>query len=161
VFRIKLDPGKLLGNAVARSTQPLCGLANVTGNFRTMNIVTVTPERRIDRLTFHPAAAYDHEMHIGNFTCRHCAAELQFNTSDFERHYLSRHSNLEPEVARAFDHARALNTETWECFLDFNCFSCGAPARITYNPIEYRMGSFYYKVVSVLEAEDWDRGSPH
>jgi hypothetical protein len=121
-----------------------------------MNIVTVTPERRIDRLIFHPAAAYDREMHIGIFTCRHCSAELQFNTSDFERHFLSKHSNLEPVIARAFDEARPLNAKSWECFLDFNCVSCGAPARITYNPVEYRMGSFYYEVSSVLETEEWN-----
>ncbi|OLE53679.1 MAG: hypothetical protein AUG51_12525 [Acidobacteria bacterium 13_1_20CM_3_53_8] len=121
-----------------------------------MNIVTVTSERRIDRLIFHPAAEYDHEMHIGNFTCRHCGAEIQFNTSDFERHFLSRHSNLDPVLSQAFDEVRPLNTESWECFLDFNCFACGAPARIAYNPVEYRMGSFYYKLAVVLEAEEWN-----
>ena len=37
---------------------------------RSMKIVTVAPEKRIDRLVFHPAAPYDHEMHIGKFGCR-------------------------------------------------------------------------------------------
>jgi hypothetical protein len=123
---------------------------------RNMNIVTVAPETRIDRLIFHPAATLDHVMHIGIFTCRHCGAALQFNTSDFERHFLSKHSNLEPKLRREFDEVRPLNAETWECFLDFNCISCGAPARITYNPIEYHMGSFYYEVASVLETEEWN-----
>jgi hypothetical protein len=121
-----------------------------------MNIVAVAPEMRIDRLKFHPAAAYDHEMHIGNYACKHCGTELQFTTSDFERHFLSKHSNLQPALQRAFDEARPLGAEAWECFLDFNCPSCAAPARITYNPVEYRMGSFYYEISSVLETEEWN-----
>ena len=124
-----------------------------------MKIITVAPEERIDRLVFHPAATYDHEMHIGNFRCRHCEAELQFNTSDFERHFLSKHSNLEPTLRRTFDDVRSVNADPWECFLDFSCVSCGAPVRIIYNPIEYRMGSFYYEIASVLEAEEWDGAS--
>jgi len=113
----------------------------------------------MDRLVFHPAAAYDHEMHIGNFSCRHCDAEVQFNTSDFERHFLSKHSNLDAGMRRAFDDVQPVK-DPWECFLDFRCVSCGAPVRITYNPKEYAMGSFYYEIASVLEPEEWDAASP-
>ena len=121
-----------------------------------MNPVAVDPQTRINRLLFHPAALYDHVMHIGIYTCPHCGAPLRFNTSDFERHFSSTQSNLEPEVRRAFDEYRPLNVQMWDCFLDFHCHSCGAPARIIYEPFEYRMGSYYYKLTSIVEAESWN-----
>ena len=122
-----------------------------------MKLVAVDPQTKIDRLLFHPAALYDHEMHIGIYTCSHCGEKLQFKTTDFERHFASQHSNLAPEIKRDFDEFRPLNVQMWECFLDFNCYSCGAPARIIYEPIEYRMGCYYYKVSSIVEAESWSR----
>src|ERR1044072_5160251 len=97
-----------------------------------MKIVAVNPQKRIDGVLFPSAALYDHVMHIGIYSCPHCGSQLQFKTTDFERHFISERSNLKPEVRRAFDKFRTLNVQRWECLLDFNCCTCGAPVRIIY-----------------------------
>src|ERR1041385_6266038 len=107
----------------------------------------------MSRIEFGGSSEYlNREIHIGFYTCPHCNSSLKFDTSDFERHYGKKESNLEQGVQEAFDAFRPLEQDHWESFVDFYCSGCSEPVRIIYGPGEgYAMGAYTHRLVAIVE----------
>ena len=114
---------------------------------------SVKPTDRLNRVEFHPGEELEnHEIHIGYYRCDRCDESLRLTTQDFQRHFLSKDSNLSAEDQKRFDDYRPLDRQQWEGFLDFYCQGCSGPVRIIFEPWEFRMSSYAFTVRAVVEA---------
>ena len=112
---------------------------------------------RLDRLEFSDkAAALEHAVQMGAYSCPHCSHRVGFRTQNFRDHEGAKRSNLDPDWRIRFDAARQLDVSRWESFLDFSCPGCRAPVRVIYEPgEEYAMSAHSWCLLEVLEADEW------
>jgi hypothetical protein len=120
-----------------------------------------SPADRMNRLEFSAQSEHlDHSVDIGFYVCPHCSYSLEFRTSDFERHELSKTTNLDSETAEAFSQFRPVDSKQWEHFLDFRCPGCARPVRLVFeSTAEYSMGSHGWRVRDIVEVRDGYAGA--
>ena len=119
-----------------------------------MRISEVQAGQRFTNDHFDPRLEFEGAISVGIYTCPGCRTELHFNTSDFQRHLFSDHSNLPTEIQRFLAEHRPLSASKGECFLDFQCQGCARSVRVIFEPWEFRMGNYGFDVMSVVEIEE-------
>lgn len=120
---------------------------------KAMRITEVQAGLRFTNDHFNPRLEFEGAISVGVYTCPRCKAQLHFNTSDFERHLFSEHSNLPTEVQRYLSERRPLSEAKGECFLDFQCQGYARAVRVIFEPWEFRMASYRFDLKSVVEVD--------
>ena len=96
-----------------------------------MKITSVQSAERFDNTEFSNEVVDGMALPLtAAYTCPQCSAQAGFHKRDFEQSSRQRHSNLQPELQRAFDDYAREHTVPARDFLDWLCPSCGMAARV-------------------------------
>lgn len=78
---------------------------------------------------------------------------MVFTEKKFENSLTNSNSIHSIDVVTEFELKRAIKKNEWEHAMDFKCNTCEKPIRLIYMPNEFRMGSPYYQLKTVVERE--------
>lgn len=114
---------------------------------------------RLDRLEFHSDEEYLKQIvQVAGYTCPHCGAGVEFQERHLFDGFQGRTTTLDAEWRARFDAARPL--EGLERGLEFYCPGCRAPVRIIYSPLSDLYKSFDWRLLEVVEVNEWSGDSP-
>ena len=123
--------GVLYGQKLENSALVRIGLNIVRQRSHTVKITSVQSAERFDNTEFSNEVVDGMALPLtAAYTCPQCGAQVGFHKSDFPQLSFQRHSNLQPELERAFDDYAREHAVTARDFLDGLCPSCRMAVRV-------------------------------